>query len=156
MSRAFRVNGHKLDQPLIPTLHRIHVIQRLNLRIATLDLCKLLFKLVHQDRIGMLVFLQKVMQQIELVTAEPHRFLGDGELAGHGAGEFRRVVHKTRRHLLELVSHHGRVSRHRLGVREVHHEVALHRLIRLTIVDLAAQLDNMTRRQFVLVVARLQ
>ena len=156
MTRAFRVNRHKLDQPIIPIFHRVRRVQRLNVRIAPLDLCKLLLKLIDQDRIGMLVLLEKFLQQIEFVTAKPDRLLGDGEFAWHHRSESGRVVNKTRGHLLQFASHHGSVSRHRLRVGEVDHEVALHRLVGLAIVNRAAHLDDVTRRQFVLVIARLE
>ena len=156
VTRAFRVDRHKLDQPIIPIFHRIRRVQRLNVRIAPLDLCKLLLKLIDQDRIGMLVLLEKFLQQIEFVTAKPNRLLGDGELAWHRRSESGRIVNKTRRHLLQLAGHHGSVSGYRLRVGEVNHEVALHRLVGLAIVDRAAHLDDVTRRQFVLVVARLE
>ena len=61
MAGAFGMNRQQLHQPLIPAFHRISIIKRLNLRIATTNLRQLFFKLVDQDRIGMLVLLQKIV-----------------------------------------------------------------------------------------------
>jgi len=54
---ALRVNGQKFNLARIPPLNRTLVIQRLRLRIATFNLRQLLLKLVHQERIRMLVHL---------------------------------------------------------------------------------------------------
>ena len=58
VSCALGVDGEKLDLPGVPTSHCVRIIQRLNLRVATLNLRKLFLKLINNKRVRMLVFLQ--------------------------------------------------------------------------------------------------
>ena len=90
------------------------------------------------------------------MAAKPHRRLARRELTRHFAGHTAAVVRKPRRHLLQLRRHRCCVGCQHLGRRELHDKIFLHRFVRLPVVQLTPQLDDVAGRQLVLVLARLQ
>ena len=151
------MDQQQFDLACVPFLDRVLFIDPPRMRVAPLQLQQFLDEVIDDDHVRPLVLLNEIIQQIELVVAEPDRCLGSVPLPRSvRIGRRLRIVDKPRRHLLQFARHHSGVGSDGLRVTELHHEVLLHRVVRFRIRHVAAQLDRVYRRQRVGIVARFQ
>ena len=145
MPCRLRVRQQQLDLAAVPAFNDVVVVHRLRVREAALQFCQLFLIGVGDDGVRPLVLCQQFFQPVKLVGAEPYRTSADAA-----------VVDKPRRHLLQLGRHRRCVLRYDLVAAETRYILALHFIIRLAVVQRDAHLSDVTRRQLVLILARLQ
>ena len=136
------MDQQQFDLARVPTRDGVRLVNRRGVRKPALQFGQFFLVVVDDDGVGALVLVQQFSQPVKLVAAEP--MYRQRPLA---------VVDEPRRHLLQLGRHRRSVLGYHPVVTKLDHIVALHLLVGRTIRKRGAHLDDVARRQFVLVVA---